>query len=66
MLDLSDLLEEFFLVASTSGSVVPTHVDRNADWFWAHEWQECERAANKDLRQKAFVDFATVDELITA
>lgn len=64
MVNLGDLLVEFFLSPSSDASIVPTHVDRNDDWFWAHDWQQRERAANKDLSRKAFTEFATIDELI--
>ncbi len=64
MVDLGDLLVEFFLTASSDAAIVPTHVDRNDDWFWARDWQQRERAANKDLTHSAFAEFATIDELI--
>ena len=65
MLDLGDLLVEFFLNTTSSDvSLVPTHVNRDEAWFWVRDWQQRERAANKDLKHKAFVEFVTIDELI--
>lgn len=64
MLELGDLLVEFFLTPTSNAPLAPTHVSRSDDWFWMRDWQQRERAASKDLARKAFIEFATIDELI--
>lgn len=38
---------------------------KREDWFWTDEWQEGERAAEKDIATGKYRQFKTADELIS-
>jgi hypothetical protein len=38
--------------------------EKNQPYFWTKEWQEAERAADKDIKAGRITVFQSVDELI--